>query len=151
MLFVEAFAAALLGLLALWLVLRPLVHPTERSTPVFEPIDPEETPKGVALAALKEIEFDRETGKLSDADYESLKAKYTAEALAALRMEAAESAAVSAANMPEAVAGTTTGTVTGTGAPRSNRVACATCGPRPEPDAVFCSTCGRRLSRQVAA
>ena len=32
----------------------------------------------MALTALKEIEFDRETGKLSDADYELLKGKYTA-------------------------------------------------------------------------
>ena len=53
----------------------------------FEPLDPEETPKGVALAALKEIEFDRETGKLSDEDYEFLKAKYTMAAVEALRGE----------------------------------------------------------------
>jgi len=38
-------------------------------------------------AALKEIEFDRATGKLSDADYEQLKAKYTEAALAAMRGE----------------------------------------------------------------
>ena len=54
---------------------------------MYEPLDPEETAKGVALTALKEIEFDRETGKLSDADYELLKGKYTAAALEALRME----------------------------------------------------------------
>ena len=34
-----------------------------------EPEDLEETPKGIALAALREIEFDRATGKLSDEDY----------------------------------------------------------------------------------
>ena len=56
---------------------------------MYEPLDPEETPKGVALAALKEIEFDRETGKLSDADYEFLKAKYTGQALEAMRAEKA--------------------------------------------------------------
>ena len=53
-----------------------------------EPPDPEETARGVALTALKEIEFDRETGKLSDADYAYLKEKYTAAALQALRAEA---------------------------------------------------------------
>src|SRR3989442_11196200 len=42
-------------------------------------------PQAVALRALKEIEFDRATGKLSDTDYEQLKAKYTEAALAALR------------------------------------------------------------------
>ena len=83
----EAVAAALVGLLALWFVLRPLLIPAQPAAPIEEPIDPEETPKGVALLALKEIEFDRETGKLSDADYQMLKEKYTAEALAALRAE----------------------------------------------------------------
>ena len=66
----EAVAAALVGLLALWLVLRPLLGPPPPPDLVEEPVEQEETPKGVALLALKEIEFDRETGKLSDADYE---------------------------------------------------------------------------------
>ena len=35
--------------------------------------------------ALREIEFDRETGKLSDADYDSLKASYTQRAISAMR------------------------------------------------------------------
>src|SRR5207247_9446047 len=43
----------------------------------------------VALRALKEIEFDRATGKLSDSDYEQLKAKYTHDALAAMREQRA--------------------------------------------------------------
>jgi len=38
-----------------------------------------------AVDALRELEFDRETGKISDADYESLKARYTAQALAGMR------------------------------------------------------------------
>jgi len=44
------------------------------------------SPQMVALRALKEIEFDRATGKLSDSDYEQLKAKYTEQALIALRV-----------------------------------------------------------------
>ena len=38
-----------------------------------------------AVAALREIEFDRETGKLSDADYAELRTRYTEEALVAMR------------------------------------------------------------------
>jgi ribosomal protein L40E len=38
-----------------------------------------------AVDALRELEFDRETGKISDSDYESLKARYTSQALAAMR------------------------------------------------------------------
>ena len=94
----EVVAAALVGLAAVWLVLQPLVLPGRARTPVYEPLDPEETPKGVALAALKEIEFDRETGKLSDEDYDFLKAKYTGVALDALRAEAAEAAEVGVAS-----------------------------------------------------
>src|ERR687894_1672376 len=83
----EAVAAAGVGMVALWLVLQPLVGSERRTPPPLEPLDPEETPRGAALAALKEIDFDRETGKLSDGDYEFLKARYTTLALEALRSE----------------------------------------------------------------
>src|SRR5439155_18632511 len=65
--------------------------------------DPEDdmSPQTVALRALKEIEFDRATGKLSDADYEQLKAKYTAEALAAMRGEGAGYAARGEPDFPK--------------------------------------------------
>src|SRR5687767_6663953 len=86
---VEAAAAAALGVATLWLVFQPLLQPGRQAPIVYEPPEPEETPKGIALAALKEIEFDRETGKLSDADYQLLKSKYTAAALDALRAESA--------------------------------------------------------------
>jgi len=137
----EALAAVVVGAVALWLVLRPLLGPAPPAA-VEEPVEQEETPKGVALLALKEIEFDRETGKLSDADYQYLKDKYTAEALEALRAEAevgvpgdvealiahrVQALRLAAATAPPA-------------AP-----ACASCGPRPEADALFCSSCGGRL------
>jgi ribosomal protein L40E len=38
-----------------------------------------------ALDALRELEFDRQTGKISDTDYDALKARYTAQALTAMR------------------------------------------------------------------
>ena len=141
----EAVAAALVGALAVYLVLRPILVPPRQADMPAEPLEPEETPKGVALTALKEIEFDRETGKLSDADYELLKRKYTAEALAALRAE--EALAPDANARPadvEALIAARVQTLRGSpvGAP-----ACVTCGPRPEADANFCSSCGRRLRR----
>lgn len=140
----EAVAGLLVGAAALWLVLQPLFRPSSSGTVPFEPLDPEETPKGVALAALKEIEFDRQTGKLSDADYESLKAKYTQAALEALRaeqvvavsddLEALIAARVRSLRSTSAIAPSNTATLS-----------CSTCGPRPESDALFCSNCGRRL------
>ena len=44
-------------------------------------------PSVEAVQALREIEFDRETGKLSDSDYSALKTRYTREAVAAFRDE----------------------------------------------------------------
>lgn len=88
--------------------------------------DDDTSPQTVALRALKEIEFDRATGKLSDTDYEQLKAKYMSEALAALRGETGPVPAA-ASTFPV------------------SRVPCPEHGVRPELDAQFCSECGRRL------
>jgi hypothetical protein len=134
----EAIAAALVGVAALWLVLQPLMRTEPRMPPPFEPIDPEETPRGAALAALKEIDFDRETGKLSDGDYEFLKARYTALALEALRAESHELT-------PDTIEAMVAARVRSLRSAGSPAAACSNCGPRPEPDAVFCSTCGHRL------
>ena len=41
--------------------------------------------QSAAVDALRELEFDRETGKISDADYGPLKARYTEQALAVMR------------------------------------------------------------------
>jgi hypothetical protein len=100
----------------------------------------------VALAALKEIEFDRETGKLSDEDYAFLKGKYTGVALDALRAESAEAAEVGAPSDVEVMIAARVRALrsAATSAPPGASV-CSTCGPRPEADAVFCSTCGHRL------
>ena len=162
----EAFAAAAIGVVVLWLVLQPLIRPSAPRSPVIEPVDPEETPRGIALTALKEIEFDRETGKLSDADYEFLKAKYTGAALQALRLDSAgESGTVS--DDVEAMIAARVRVLRFASAtppsdipvdllpaspvdPPSSGPGCRTCGPRPEPDAVFCSSCGRRLPTRSA-
>jgi ribosomal protein L40E len=39
----------------------------------------------LAVDALRELEFDRETGKISESDYGPLKARYTEQALAVMR------------------------------------------------------------------
>ncbi|HEX3235288.1 MAG TPA: zinc ribbon domain-containing protein [Gemmatimonadales bacterium] len=157
----EAAVAALVGLAAVWTVLQPLLRPARNVAPVFEPLDPEETPKGIALAALKEIEFDRETGKLSDADYELLKSRYTAAALDALRAESAvapDDLELMIAARTRVLRSAARLGSPGDPLPRDlspgdlspadaspGMPSCSVCGPRPEPDAVFCSSCGRRL------
>lgn len=73
-----------------------------------------------AMDALREIEFDHATGKLSESDYATLKASYTQRALADLRTDG--------------------------DADTGSSVVCERCGPRPETDAQFCSNCGRQLA-----
>jgi hypothetical protein len=141
----ELVVGVLLAAGAVFFVLRPILRPemaedgNRETGNVSEGEDPEDdfSPRAVALRALKEIEFDRATGKLSDADYDALKDKYTSEALAALRtehpggeMRDAGSVVSGAASHP---------------ASRISHPVCASHGPRPESDAEFCSECGRRL------
>lgn len=139
---IELVVSILLVTGAVYFVLGPILHPEPATqeaagdTHGNEGEDPDDdfSPRAVALRALKEIEFDRATGKLSDQDYDGLKAKYTAEALAALRAEPTEPGAGSREERFEA-------------APRSLLPvsSCPTHGPRPEPAAQFCSECGQRL------
>jgi rRNA maturation endonuclease Nob1 len=144
----EAIAAALVALATLAVIVGPLTRPGVSAPPgADEPEEVDETPKGIALAALREIEFDRATGKLSDEDYADLKAKYTAEALAVLRAEGSTDHPPT----PSPVAATAGDTVEAMVADRVRRlkgsgVRCPACGPRPESDALFCSSCGRSLS-----
>lgn len=134
----ELVAGIILAAGGVYFVLRPILTPASARAAAGsgEPVavDPEDdlSPRAVALRALKEIEFDRATGKLADADYEALTRKYTAAALVALRADEAVPAAPAAgAHAPSAVA------------PSGRR--CPTHGVRPEGDAAFCSECGRRL------
>ena len=140
---IEFVVGVLLAAAAVWFVLLPIFRP-EPGAPVIadgageEGDDPDDdlSPRAVALRALREIEFDRATGKLADADYDALRAKYTAEALAALRAaDGSREGPAPAAQRAPAVAGPS----------RAPHPACPTHGPRPESDAAFCSDCGRRL------
>ncbi len=98
-----------------------------------------------AVDALREIEFDRATGKLSDPDYHALKTAYTREALAEMRAaeHRAEHAATVAASSPTAVAEADAAVARSRDAVVAPE--CPSCGPRPEADALFCSECGRFL------
>lgn len=131
----------LLAVGALAYVLYPLlVGPVPVRRAVRAPVPTAKSAEQEAIVALREIEFDRVTGKLSDADYEELKTRYTARALQAMRAGAAtlEPATGSAVNADEAIEAAVR-------AYRERMHSCATCGPRPEPDAVYCSDCGRYL------
>jgi hypothetical protein len=78
---------ALLAVAAVWFVARPFLRPGP-DEPVAEP-DPGrlalEEDRDRALAALKELEFDHRTGKVSDEDYRSLVGELRRAAADALR------------------------------------------------------------------
>jgi hypothetical protein len=93
-----------------------------------------------AVIALREIEFDRATGKLSDADYAELKTRYTQRALDAMRAGSGAGVAPIAGDAVEAAVL----------AYRARLRSCARCGPRPEPDAIYCSSCGAYLDEKCA-
>jgi len=96
-----------------------------------------------AIDALREIEFDRATGKLSDDDYAVLRARYTSEAVIEMRdSDAAARAAASGGSVESASLDAAEALISRF---RSATVSCPACGPRPEPDAVYCSNCGRFL------
>jgi len=129
---------ALLAVFALVVVLYPLFN--DLSLPNRRSRTPETAAPSVeAVQALREIEFDRETGKLSDSDYSALKTKYTREAVAAFRDEEAGLSGTSG-DAAEAVILQY----------RRRMLGCSVCGPRPEPDAIYCSNCGRFLAARCA-
>ena len=141
----ELVAGAAVGLAALALVLEPLVRgapPVAMSEEGDEPVplDEMDSPKLRALVALREIEFDRATGKLSDEDYERLRSRYSAEAVSAMH---AEDAAPAAPGSPAAAPHDDVEALIHRA--RAGRRGCPRHGPRPEADAVFCSVCGSAL------
>jgi hypothetical protein len=102
----------------------------------------EPSEREAAVAALREIEFDRATGKLSDTDYADLKRRYSQQAIDAMRREGNEPGPVTGVSDDEVEALVR--------AYRGGHHACPTCGPRPEPDAIYCSNCGRYLRENCA-
>ena len=144
----------LVALAAVALVLDPLVRPyaIRPEPPSSEPEDdPVEQRKDLALAALKEIEFDRATGKLDDADYERMKAKYTAEALEAIReVDAAAAPAPQEPALAQVPVGAGAGGAAAEALVAAKRRAgkgrrfCTDCGAELEGAGKFCVECGAR-------
>jgi hypothetical protein len=124
-------------------------------------------------AALKDAEFDRETGKLAEKDYEIIRARYMAEAAQVLRQidrlapeaEAALDAAIESAvaelrsdgeetslpegysaDLVEGVQAEVASLVKRTAAADKHALACPDCGQPYQPGDVFCAACGASLA-----
>lgn len=129
--------ALLLGTLlavgALAFVLHPLFFDTRH--PAHRARRDEGNSAESAIVALREIEFDRATGKLSESDYAELKTQYSARALAEMRAAGGTTTPAPEVDAVEARVR----------AYREARKECKRCGLRPEPDAAYCSSCGTYL------
>lgn len=135
-------AGTLLAVGALAFVLYPLFFDTPVRRDAPRAAAPAEES---AIGALREIEFDRATGKLSDTDYAELRRTYGAMAVRQLRAGPVGGApAVKAPADADDVEARVR-------AYREARRDCRTCGLRPEPDAIYCSTCGAFLDEKCPA
>ena len=129
-------AGTVLAVGALAFVLYPLFFPMRSRQERHAPAADGRASDDSAIVALREIEFDRATGKLSESDYAELKRTYAERALLELR-RVGQTSAVEPADPIEARVR----------AFRRAHRECVTCGVRPEADAIYCSTCGAFLDR----
>lgn len=134
---VALILGTLLSIGVLAYVLAPVVIGVRR--PSVQVIVPRaERGDDLAIVALREIEFDRATGKLSDADYAALREQYASQALAAMR----SGKPASPVDDPAEAA---------VRAYRALHATCGKCGIRPERDAIYCSNCGSYLPGKCAS
>jgi hypothetical protein len=156
---VLAALALLVTLLALWHSLRhAFAQRIAVSTAAAALVSPERAAllaeKQSLLVALKDLEAEREAGKLSNADFRDLNEQYRTRAREVLR----QLDVLLAPHRENAKALLSSVTAAGSGAaapvPSSEREVsavqpCQSCGADNDADAVFCKRCGTRLGAGV--
>jgi hypothetical protein len=168
-------AGALVSVIAVfWASIRTLVGETPLSGADAYALGApraEEEQKRAVLRALKDLEFERSVGKISDEDYEALVAKYRAEAKRLLRLieenaqpgrEKVEALVTDRlireglhdgggqAPAPEAPADRKTRKKKSARPVPTTRPVCPSCGTSNDADAVFCKKCGARRDDEKA-
>ena len=167
-LILTVFGAALMGIAAL----RALAPLTSRHDPVEPPIVGSRTraalerEKALALRTIKELEFDRAMGKISDKDFAEMSERLRARAARILRdldaksgyrndiereisrrLEASPGKTTTPASDDRSIADVPPATARTPSVPRieSPVNVCQDCGTRNDVDARFCKSCGRRM------
>jgi len=128
-------AGTVLAVGALAFVLQPLFFGVRQRVAGRRTAVPDADADDSPIVALREIEFDRVTGKLSDGDYAELRRAYTERALHDMRAT------------PLLPPESTDPIEARVRAYRDAHRECVTCGIRPELDAIYCSNCGSYLDR----
>lgn len=133
---------ALVGLAALR-ALRPLVAPQDdRTVMIGERTRATlERDKMLTLRAIKDLEFDRAMGKVSDDDFREMTARLRARATRLIKQL---DAGAGYRTQIERDLAKRLGDTKETPAPRAAQV-CAGCSTSNEPDAKFCKNCGAKL------
>jgi hypothetical protein len=157
-------AAALVGLAVLRMV-RPLVSPDEDRTVVIgrRTRAALEREKLLALRAIKELEFDRAMGKLSEEDFKEMSARLRTRAARLIRQLdtgdgyrtqierelekrlADTDARLKPSRYEDAAASTDDRRATALAEPEAAERLCASCSIANDADAKFCKNCGNRL------
>ena len=116
-----------------------------------------EREKMLVLRSIKEVEFDRAMGKISDADFSEVAGRLRARAAGLLRQLDADSTgyralieralATRVGRGPVAPSGVNTGPAAEATPPPAAPGTCADCGTANDADARFCKACGARLER----
>jgi hypothetical protein len=156
-----------LVLLALWQSLRVLLlgRPAVQfaSAPRDAKRDALLREKQELLTAIRDVRFEHDLGKVSDADFERLEQRYRARArdvLRELEEQIAPYREQARALLPRAIGEPASdsapaprgGASDNAPAPRSAAtIACAQCGTGNDSDAVFCKKCGARLRSEAIA
>jgi len=110
-----------------------------------------EREKWLVLRSIKEVEFDRAMGKISEADFTDMAGRLRARAAGLLRQLDADRSgyrvlierelSTRVGRLPAAAAPATPAPA----APGAPPGACASCGTANDPDARFCKSCGARI------
>lgn len=141
--------AALFATAVILFILQPLL--TGRWAPMERDDDEmtdAEARRRVTLLALRDVEYDRVTGKLDDRDYQELRRELSAEALAALAAEREERSAdptpigVGSADLEGQIQRVRAGLKEGT--------TCRVCGHVNPARSRYCSSCGTELTADGA-
>jgi hypothetical protein len=97
-----------------------------------------EREKTLSLRAIKELEFDRAMGKISEKDFVEMSARLRTRAAGLIRQLDAGSSYRETIEKEVARR-------LGAAPPRKGRTSCASCGTANDPDARFCKQCGQKL------
>jgi hypothetical protein len=112
-----------------------------------------EREKTALLKALKELEFDHEMGKVSDADYQEIGGNYRARAVRVMRQLDAQGGEVDYRTLVERDVANRRGSrpVEAEPKPAAEKSKCAACSTVNDPDAEFCKKCGKKLREEAAS